>query len=604
MVGRLEKIINKIPAIMQNTFKIRSIQSVIALSFAIITILAMFFVGITLYNMFSGTAETNASSSTEQIMNQVNFNLENYLKGMMEISGLITDEFKSDMFSGQDNMKSLFDLTAKIRKDVVTLAVFTKSGPLILSSPSKGYNTDFKINEQDWFGIIGEQPDKYLFLPPHVQRMFEEKRPWVVSLCRSVTTNNYAGKETYITQVDMNFSTIDELCRSVSLGKRGYIYIIDTNGRLIYHPQQQIVYAGLKSENTFLTSNRADGSYFESFQGERRLVTIKTIAYTNWKMVGISYVDELVATKNKIKYFFLFVLIFGIMFVILASVFISAKISQPIIKLQKLMEKVEKGDFDINIDVKGEDEVKNLSKTFNIMVSRIRDLMDQIIKEQEAKTKSELKALQAQINPHFLYNTLDSIVWMNENRKYDGVTTMVAALAKLFRISISRGNELISIQDELEHARSYLTIQKIRYKNKFDFTINAQPEILKYKTLKLILQPIIENAIYHGIEHIHEKGRINVIVTLSNDKVMFRIIDNGYGIKPDILKGILDKESTDDPGVGLNNVHQRIQLYFGKEYGLKVESELDIGTTVEIRIPICKQEDREQKLDNIVYDKC
>lgn len=601
MIRRLEKLINKIPSIMHNTFKIKSIQSVMALSFTFITILAMFFVGITLYNIFLGTAETNVSSSTEQIMNQVNFNLENYLKGMMEISGLITDEFKNDIYSGQENLKNIFELTSKIRKDVVTLTVFSKKGELILKSPSKGYDNDFKVNQQEWFKILKEEPDKYLFLPPHVQRMYEKKRPWVVSLCRVLTINNYnVGKETYVTEVDMNFSAIDELCKSVSLGKRGYIYIIDTNGKLIYHPQQQIIYANLKSENTYLALNKADGSYFESFQGERRLVTIKTIGYTNWKMVGICYIDELVATNNKIKYLFMFVFIFGIIFVILASVFISAKISQPIKKLQKQMEKVEKGDFNINIEVKGEDEVKNLSKTFNIMVVRIRNLMDQIIKEQEAKRKSDIKALQAQINPHFLYNTLDSIVWMNENHKYDGVTTMVVSLAKLFRISISRGNELISIQDELEHARSYLTIQKIRYRNKFNFTIHAEPEVLKYKTLKLILQPIIENAIYHGVEHIQEKGSIEVNVGIYNDKVQFRIIDNGYGIKPNTLKGILDKESKDDSGVGLNNVHQRIQLYFGKEYGLKVESELDVGTTVEIWIPLFISEDGEQKNGGVV----
>ena len=204
------------------------------------------------------------------------------------------------------------------------------------------------------------------------------------------------------------------------------------------------------------------------------------------------------------------------------------------------MKKVESGNFnidiDIDIDAQSEDEVKRLSKAFNMMVKRIQNLMEQIISEQEAKRKSELKALQAQINPHFLYNTLDSIVWMNENKDYAGVTTMVVALSQFFRISISRGKELIPVSDEIEHIKSYLTIQKIRYKNKFTFNIDAQPEALGYKTLKLILQPIVENAIYHGVEQLYDEGIINIRVSVEGETVLFQVIDNGYGIKPDILK--------------------------------------------------------------------
>ncbi|MCX7773069.1 MAG: sensor histidine kinase, partial [Clostridia bacterium] len=303
---------------------------------------------------------------------------------------------------------------------------------------------------------------------------------------------------------------------------------------------------------------------------------------------GISYVDDLVASKKKIQLFILFVLMFAFVFMTIASIFVSAKISQPIKRLERQMKKVEKGEFDICIDVSGEDEVKRLSRTFNLMVTRIKDLMRQNIEDQEAKRRSEFAALQAQINPHFLYNTLDSIVWMNENSKYEGVTTMVAALAKLFRISISRGNEMITVSDELEHAKSYLIIQKIRYKDKFEFEIDSEPDVLSHMTPKLILQPIIENAIYHGVEKIHEKGIIKVSAAIKDDKILFQVTDNGYGIKPEVLAGILDREPRDTKksGVGLKNVHERIQLCFGKQYGIKIESCLDEGTTVNIWLPL------------------
>jgi two-component system sensor histidine kinase YesM len=395
--------------------------------------------------------------------------------------------------------------------------------------------------------------------------------------------------------VDMNFSVMEQLCKKVSLGKRGYIYVIDQYGDIVYHPQQQIIYVGLKHEDIKFALEKEDGSYYYDLMGERRIVTINTVKYTKWKIIGISYLDEIVENRKSLSTLVVFISIFSLLFVIAASLFVSAKISEPIKKLEREMKKVESGNFnidiDIDIDAQSEDEVKRLSKAFNMMVKRIQNLMEQIISEQEAKRKSELKALQAQINPHFLYNTLDSIVWMNENKDYAGVTTMVVALSQFFRISISRGKELIPVSDEIEHIKSYLTIQKIRYKNKFTFNIDAQPEALGYKTLKLILQPIVENAIYHGVEQLYDEGIINIRVSVEGETVLFQVIDNGYGIKPDILKNILNRKDgskSDHGGVGLKNVNERIKLFFGELYGIEIFSTLDVGTTVNIRIPIIK----------------
>jgi two-component system, sensor histidine kinase YesM len=584
----MHRVRERMYGILENIFKINSIQSIITLSFTAVTILSIIFVSVALYGMFSQSAEKNAASSTQQIMDQVNLNMGYYLKGMMEISDIIESNLNSDSNNNKNSLTSLFNVTSKIRKDIVTLTAYTNKGELFVSIPTGDYNRNSIIVEQGWFDDSIKKPGEYIFLPPHVQRLYIGKHPWVVSLCRGVTFYERSELVNWVTVVDMNFSVIEQLCKKVSFGKRGYIYVIDKYGNIIYHPQQQIIYAGLKDENIKDALSRKTGSYFDNFLGERRIMTIKNISYTDWKMVGISYVDEVVENKRNFNNFVIFIPIFVIAFGILASLFISAKISQPIKTLEKQMKRVEMGDFDINLDVKGEDEVKHLSKSFNIMVVKIRQLMEQIISEQEAKRKSDFKALQAQINPHFLYNTLDSIVWMNENRKYEGVTTMVEALARFFRVSISKGNEIISVSDELEHARSYLIIQKIRYKDMFDFTIEAQPEVLACKTLKLILQPIIENAIYHGIKQLHEKGEIKITASLKDNKILFQVIDNGYGIKPSFLKGILDRESKNEQnsGVGLKNVNERIKLCFGQEFGLDIISELDIGTTVNFWIPL------------------
>ncbi len=579
--------IKKVFSGIRNFPRATSIQSIIALSFTAVTILSIIFVSLALSQMFSDSAEKNAVFNTQQIMDQVNLNLNTYFKGMMEISDLIRSRLKADTENNENTLSNILEVTSGIRKDIAAVAIYSKDGTLVTSYPKRSYNENFSAADQEWFKNSINDPTDFFFLPPHVQTLFEDERPWVVSLCRGSTFYDKEQKATLTTVVDMNFSSIEELCSRVSLGKRGYVYIIDKSGNIIYHPQQQILYVGLKNENIADALNKEPGSYFENFQGEKRIMTIKNISYTGWKMVGISYVNELVTDKKYFLKFFIYITLFAIVFGTMASLFVSAKVSKPIKQLEKQMRKVENGNFDINFEVKGEDEVKHLSKTFNIMVAKIKQLMGEIIKEQEEKRKSELKALQAQINPHFLYNTLDSIVWMNENHNYEGVTVMVAALAKLFRISISRGNEVIRIADEIEHARNYLIIQKIRYKDKFDFTIEAEPDLLQARTLKLILQPIIENAIYHGVGPISEKGEIQISVTRDEDIVLFKISDNGYGIKPEVLKELLSSESKSphSDGVGLKNVNERIKLYFGKEYGIQIESEIDVGTTVNIRIP-------------------
>jgi two-component system sensor histidine kinase YesM len=539
--------------------------------------------------MFSDNAENRAAFSTQQIMDQVNINFEVYLKGMMEISDVIRSNLSAETKLNKESIVNLLDVTSEIRKDIVTMAVFTKSGQLVVSNPSSQYDTNFSVQEQEWFLNSVSNPIDYIFQPPHVQRIFEGKRPWVVSLCKGSTFYDQNEElQEWVIMVDMNFSIIEKLCKNVSLGKTGYIYVIDKNGKIIYHPQQQLIYTGLKSENINNALNRDVGSYFDKFEGKQRIMTVKNISYTDWKMVGISYVDELTENKRNLESYLFLIVIFGLIFEIGASIFISQKVSQPIKRLERKMKMVENGNFDIYLEVKGEDEVKKLSKSFNIMVARIKQLMQEIILEQEDKRKSEFKALQAQINPHFLYNTLDSIVWMNENNKHEGVTIMVAALAKFFRVSISKGNEIISVSDEIEHARSYLIIQEVRYKDKFDFIIDIQPEVLKYKTLKLILQPIIENAINHGINQIQEKGEIKIKAAIEGDNILFSVSDNGYGIKPSVLEKILVMESKNEQtsGVGLKNVNERIKLCYGKEYGIEIISELDVGTTVNIRIPL------------------
>jgi two-component system sensor histidine kinase YesM len=548
----------------------------------------MLFVGITFFQTFSETMERNAAISTQQIISQVGLNLESYIGNMVRVAGTLNNNINSNPSLPNDNLQNLMNITLSSREDIVSIAVFTTEGELIIGEPQTAFKNDINVTEQQWFYKAVNYPYINHFSTPHVQNLFEGRHNWVVSLSRGITFELEGKKVLGVLLVDMNFRSIDAVCNTASLGKRGYVYILDDTGNYIYHPQQHLINAGLKTENNEDVLMYSSGNFIYNFGDDPKNVTVNTAYYTHWKLVGVSYMDEISTARRNIVDYIKWSIFFGIIFFLIISTFVSAKISKPIRKLEKSMRLVEKGNFDININVKGEAEVVRLSNTFNIMVARIRNLMDQIVVEQEAKRKSEFEALQSQINPHFLYNTLDSIVWMAENEKQEDVVTMVTALAKLFRISISKGKNIITVEQEIEHARNYLIIQKIRYKNKFEYEFIVQGDALRYKSLKLILQPVIENAIYHGIEYMVDEGLIKISAEIFDNKLLFTVSDNGLGMSPEIAESLLSKEpkSNKGSGVGVKNVHERIQLSFGKEYGLQIESEQEVGTTVKLWLPL------------------
>lgn len=579
-----------------NFIRLKSIQSIITVSFALITVIAMVFISVILSGKFSSTAKQSVSRSTMQVIEQVSLNIENYRNSMIDIVSLIDENINKANNPNSPELIEKLDVILDMRDDIVSIALFSDKGRLVMGDPFSKLKNNADIVNQEWFVKAQENNGQVFLSSPHVQNLFEVKHNWILSLSKAVTFNQGGEKINGVLLVDLNFSSIEQLCQKVSLGKRGYIFIVNSKGNFIYHPQQQLIYLGLKKEDVKDVLKTSYGTTTQDIDGEERLITVKTIGNSEWKIAGISYMDEFYKTKRDITNFSVLILVFAIVFIVLIFIFISAKITKPIRQLDDSMKRLEEGDFNATVDIKGDKEVVHLAKTFNIMVSKIRQLMDQIVVEQEAKRRSELNALQAQINPHFLYNTLDSIVWMAENGKIEDVITMVTSLARLFRISISRGKNIITVKEEIEHAKNYLIIQKIRFKNKFRFNIEVEEEVLQYKTLKLILQPIIENALYHGIQYMVEEGVITVSAKAVDDKLLYEVTDNGLGIKPEILENILlyNSKEKGGAGVGVRNVHERIQLCYGKEYGIEIQSELEEGTRVKLWLPIVKDENDEK----------
>ncbi len=283
-------------------------------------------------------------------------------------------------------------------------------------------------------------------------------------------------------------------------------------------------------------------------------------------------------------------------FAVIATWGISRSIYLPIKKLHDVTRTLTKNDLQALMTRDNVDEITELGMSFNIMIGKIRELLDAKIQEQENLKKAELRALQAQINPHFLYNTLDTIIWMAQSKKTDDVIEIVSALSNFFRISLSKGKDWITIGEEIERTRSYLTIQKMRYRDIMDFSIEVDDAVRQNTVLKLVLQPLVENALYHGLKTQRQRGTITVCAELKNEnQVLLQVRDNGIGIPPDKLAELRRALNQDtetnhvESGYGLVNVNRRIQLYYGKQYGLAIDSESLRGTRAVIVIPLTRE---------------
>ncbi len=306
-------------------------------------------------------------------------------------------------------------------------------------------------------------------------------------------------------------------------------------------------------------------------------------------MVGVTYLDEMMSRTDRLRNLFYLMAIVLVGVALTLSIFLTDMITMPLRRLRGTMKVVENGNFDVEVEEPDTgDEISDLFRSFRNMILKIRELVEQNTAEQREKRKSELNALQAQINPHFLYNTLDSIIWMAEAGDRKNVVLMTSALAKLLRKSISNRNEMVTLEEEIEYTRSYLIIQKMRYVDKLEYEMDVESAILQMEVVKLIVQPLVENAIYHGIKYKEGKGLVRIEGGLGEDQVVLRIIDNGVGMTKTQLAHVFDERETDTRrnGVGVLNVHRRIRLHYGGEYGLSFESAEGEGTTVSIHLPL------------------
>ncbi|WP_314591901.1 sensor histidine kinase [Paenibacillus terrigena] len=583
-----------------NPLRHHSIHTHIAIAFSCLILCTTALLSYSTYKLSSDAVTHNSLEYTSQLIEQVKVNIQTYISNMESIAALAMRSNDLQRYLKQNEpafVKPLmkkqvgqyFNSIVSSRNDISSILFISDRGDEIVSNREHAdFNSIAQIKEQDWYKkVIGT--DQAYISSSHVQRIFRDEYRWVVSISRELpaTDDSIGG----VLLVDLNYKLINNLCKQIELGKRGYVFIVDPTGDLVYHPQQQLVYSQLKSEQLDKVLQTWNGSMTLGEGSDKKIYTVDTTSF-GWKIVSVTYPDELVGNKRQIQYTSA---LWGIICLIAAlaiSIVLSYALTKPLKKLEMNMKLAERGDFDIRVEIDNTNEIGKLARTFNIMISKIKELMNQVVEEQEMKRVSELKALQAQIQPHFLYNTLDSIIWMAEMGKMEEVVDMTSALSKLLRSTISKGDELIPISVELEHIHNYLTIQKMRYRKKFTYSIDVDEDIGNCQILKLVLQPIVENAIYHGMKHKPETGHIRITGKRVDDDIELQVIDDGIGMDSDQAGTLLERKvaSKNGNGVGVVNVDHRVKLNFGAAYGLRFESELEEGMIVTLRIPLLRLE--------------
>ena len=533
-------------------------------------------------NTYQQSLVRSAQTSSRQAVEQVSNTVAGYVSDMDGLLTLVKDTLEE---TGRDDQlrREFFEDLLLIRTDVAAVTTYDSTGNLLdcrtlEHEPRETIYENLSFQGQ-WLSKYGEG----YISQPHVESIFPGWYPWVVTMIEPLERD---GEEAWVA-LDLRFASISSYINNVGIGQHGYCFLMDESG-ILYHPQQQLIYSQLKSEDTDTLADLPDGTYSES----NVIYVLQTVEGSPWRVVGVSYVDELV-TSNLWENFWLLALaaVAVLLAALVSSIVISRALSRPLKGLSRAMRQFEKNaDTFTYAPVGGAREVQELSESFSHMVVKIQHLMETVRREEINLRKTELKALQAQINPHFLYNTLDSIAWMCEQGRNDEAVQMVNALAQLFRISISRGHELIPIRSELRHAESYLKIQKHRYKNQFSYRFNVDESCLDFLCNKITLQPIIENAIYHGINGLVDEGEIVITLRADGSDVVFTVADNGVGMEEEQIQAILRKERSDHTGIGIKNVNDRLKIYFGEGYGITIDSEPDVGTTVTIRMPQVREE--------------
>ena len=528
---------------LRELFRRISIRYSIFIYFTVTALAASVLIGVSLYIRMSDQISDTLEEENQILVNQLNRSVDSWLRNIMKLSDSLYYGVIKNADLSEESIAGEMTLLYDNGKDYVeNLALFSREGELLEAVPAARLKPTADVTGERWFEEALERTENQHFSDPHVQYVFdagENTYRWVISVTRAVELTQGADTHQGVLLIDVRYDSLEQLFNGVSLGNGGYVYLIGNDGEIIYHPDAQLICSGHEEENHQAAAGYRDGGYKEEFQGEERLITVKTVGYTGWKIIGVTPTGGMNFDAVKTRLLIVFVVLFVVFLLAIINSYISTKITTPIEQLERSVNEIEEGKLETEVSIGGSYEIRHLGASIQNMARQIRRLMEDIVAEHESKRKNEFDVLQSQINPHFLYNTLDIIVWMIENEKQSEAVRVVTALARFFRISLSKGKSIIPVKDELEHVRSYLMIQHMRFKNRFTYSIEADDSVLDYASLKLILQPLVENAIYHGMEFMDGDGEIRVRVLEKDGDLIMTVSDNGLGMTKEQVERML-----------------------------------------------------------------
>lgn len=534
----------------------------------------------------SGWISGNVRSDMEHQAESISYSVEREIYRMTDLLNEIYYQSMKGYDYQSETFGQIMNLVYQHEKDKVSrIDLYDEEGRCIWgSSKTEVVN----VTETDWFQDTITHIESAHFGSYCLQNS-DSGVIRVIPVSRSVELTT--GGESYEGVLVFYFPVqdLDAALESYGSTAKEYCYLLDGEDEILYHPYQKKLECGISEEWSYEYLD-SENSYMNirNRQGVWMLGTHK-IGYTGWKLVMVSSLSSVQKENMKIyQLIFSFLCLAGIL-MLGVDVILIQKITKPVSRLHQAIQSFGVGKLDVRVDETGIGEISSLEQGFNQMAGEIQELMDRSISQEQEKRHMERRLLQAQISPHFLYNTLDSIIWMIQGKQYEGAGKMVSLLARFFRVALSKGKDIIPLRQEVEHATSYLSIQNIRFQDKFDFELNIDESLMEYLCPKITIQPILENAIYHGVENMFGDGEIILSIQEHGEDICIEVSDNGEGMTEEQVEKILHhdirKTSGKGSGVGVYNVDSRIKLLYGENYGISIQSELDEGTTVKILLP-------------------
>jgi two-component system, sensor histidine kinase YesM len=539
-------------------------------------------------------------------INDTVFQTKNYLDYMLSdvFQQLVSLSSDPQIFSLLSVDADAIRPEAYVEMDKSLQAIYSRSPALIDSvmiNLNEGsfllYHSDYyvqpSISYNNYFTAFKGNKEGFYWRNLHPDPFFQKGE--VVSVFRLVNPKHYPTRGIVLFNLRADF--FEQVLNKSLIGDNGYLTLISPDGKF----ESKTVKEEYKLRDSTLRAlqdleNESGQFSYQAESGENMIVIYDTIKANNWKLAAVMPESEILNKVNYIKHFTTLIIILLTFIAIFLTDLMSKYISRPFKHLARQMDKVDKENLELDYEMSGPEEMQVLHNGFKGLMGRIHTLMDQIQMEQEEKRQLEFAVMHAQINPHFLYNTLYSIKGLCDMGLNKEASQMITALSSFFRIGISKGREIITIEEEIQHIKHYLFIQEMRYGDDFSYVIEVEDDILENNIIKLSLQPLIENAIYHGVKQKRGKGVITIRGYLKGKNILLEVADNGNGIQHDKLEEIAAEmeasfqEKKQFIGIGLKSVNERIKIHFGPEYGLSITSEPGNGTVASIVIPKTKGE--------------